>query len=51
MPTQDQALRTNSIKSNVGCAEKESKQSVMWLQNVKCLHKNSTAYGNMIELV
>ena len=55
-----QALRTNSIKSKVekqvshpfeDCGEKERKQSVMWLQNVKYFLKNSTAYGYMIELV
>ena len=33
--------------SYVDCAEKERKQSVMWLQNIKCLHKSSTTYGNV----
>ena len=32
-------------------ADKERKQSVMWLRNVKCLHKSSNTDGNMTELV
>ena len=32
-------------------AWRERKQSVTWLQNVKCLHKSSITYGNMIELL
>ena len=35
----------------VDCTKKERKQSAMWLENVKCLHKSITTYGDMIKLV
>ena len=51
------AKSTNSVSHPyVGCAEKERKHlvmwlSVMWLKNVRCLHKSSTVYIDMIGLV
>ena len=61
MAAQMQALRKSYIKSNVdkqivspvyvACAEKERKQSAVWLLNVKCSQIISAAYGDMIELM
>ena len=63
MAAQMQALRKSYIKSNVdkqivspvyvACAEKERKQSAVWLLNVnvKCSQRINAAYGDIIELM
>ena len=45
------ALKMVAERTLVDCVEKERKQSIMWLNNVKYLHKSITTFSDMIELV
>ena len=45
------AQKMDAYETLIDRKKKERKQSIIWLQNVKCLHKSITTYDNMIELV
>ena len=45
------ALKMAAERTPVDCVEKERKQSIIWLNNVKYLHKSIATFSDMTELV